>query len=131
MPTPLPPAAVQACLAALSEAQVELAAARYPEAFQLLERAHVLGQRKLSLHWAVHCAMLRVALAQRDRREIGGQLLRLLLTPLGHLFGRLPLGNTGGSRVDPFMPMPISDELRALLNGQTEQAPSRGIPENR
>lgn len=109
-------AARQACLDALTDARLRLVAGDAGRAFALLEKAHVLGQTALSLHWRVHVAMLRVAVARRDKREIAGQLLRLALTPLGHLSGRLPRGNTGGSDVNPFAAMPIPDELQALLD---------------
>src|SRR3990167_1292239 len=85
------------------------------EAFAHLERAHVLGQRYFLPHMEVHLWMLRVGLARRDAREVAGQLARLLLTPLGHLTRRLPLGNTGWANVSAFQPMPIAPDLDALL----------------
>jgi hypothetical protein len=85
-------------------------------AFVLLERAHVLGQRNFGRHLRVHVAMLRVAWALNDRREIRGQLLRIFLTPLGHLSGRLPKGNTGASDVSAFAALPVSSELEQLLD---------------
>jgi len=89
-------------------------------AFVLLERAHVLGQRHFGRHMLVHRRMLRVAWVGRDWREIRGQLSRLVLTPLGHLTGRLPVGNTGGSNVSAFATMPVPSELQALLDEETE-----------
>jgi len=86
-------------------------------AFALLERAHVLGQRRFGRHMAVHGRMLRLGWRLRDGREMRGQLLRLLLTPLGHLTGRLPSGNTGDAIVSAFTPLPIADDLQALLDG--------------
>jgi hypothetical protein len=84
-------------------------------AFVLLERAHVLGQSDFCRHLKVHLAMLRVGWNLNDRREVRGQLLRIFLTPLGHLTRRLPRGNTGASRVSAFAPMPVSHELEQLL----------------
>ncbi|AZZ92563.1 DUF3703 domain-containing protein [Hahella sp. KA22] len=84
-------------------------------AFAHLENAHVLGQRRLGRHFHVHLWMLRVGWAKRDQREIRGQLWRLLLTPLGHLTGRLPIGNTGGANVSAFTPMPVRKELEEVL----------------
>ena len=81
-----------------------------------LERAHVLGQRDIGRHLSVHVAMLRVAWALKDGRELRGQLLRIVLTPLGHLTRWLPRGNTGRSNVSAFAPMPVSRELDALLD---------------
>ena len=87
-------------------------------AFAHLERAHILGQREFLPHVHTHLWMLRIGWARRDGREIGGQLFRLLLIPLGHLTGRLPLGNTGGADVSAFKPMPIADDLAAILRNE-------------
>jgi hypothetical protein len=95
-----------------------LAAKEFHAAFAQLERAHVLGQRRFSFHLRVHLCMLRVAWALRDAREIRGQLLRIALVPVGHLAGRLPVGNTGGANVSAFEPMAIQDDLQRLLDGR-------------
>ncbi len=89
-------------------------------AFGLLERAHVLGQSRLGRHWTVHLWMLRVGWSLGDRREVLGQLLRLALTPLGHLTGRLPVGNTGGSRVSVFASLPVPPDLQELLQDENK-----------
>jgi hypothetical protein len=78
----------------------------------------VLGQREIGPHLRVHLLMLRAAWALRDGRELRGQLLRLALTPIGHLSGRLPLGNTGASNVSPFEPMALPPELERLLRDE-------------
>lgn len=85
-------------------------------AFSLLERAHVLGQSALGRHLRVHVQMLRTGVAQGDRREVVGQLWRLFLTPFGHLFGRLPIGNTGRANISAFQSLPIDAELQVLLD---------------
>jgi hypothetical protein len=84
-------------------------------AFTLLERAHVLGQDRLAKHWTVHVWMLRVGWRRSDVHEVAGQLLRLVLTPLGHLTGRLPAGNTGGSNISPFATLPVPPDVQRLL----------------
>lgn len=84
-------------------------------ALTLLERAHVLGQRDFALHWRVHVMMLRAAVDLADAREVAGQVLRLALTPIGHLFNRLPHGNTGRANVSAFAPMPVPPDLKPLL----------------
>ncbi|MEW5683316.1 MAG: DUF3703 domain-containing protein [Pseudomonadota bacterium] len=63
-------------------------------AFARLERAHILGQISFIDHVVVHLCMLKVARLRRDAREIRGQLLRLIATIPGHLFGWVPIGNT-------------------------------------
>jgi hypothetical protein len=105
-------AAFEATMAAARE---RLAKFEPATALTLLERAHVLGQRDFARHWRVHMMMLRAAWDLVDAREARGQLLRLALTPIGHLFNRLPQGNTGRAHVSAFAPMPIAPDLQRLL----------------
>jgi hypothetical protein len=51
-----------------------------------------------------------------DVGELLGQFARLLLAGPGSWLGRAPLGNTGGANVGIFSPMPIPEDLRALLD---------------
>lgn len=104
--------------ATMAEAGQRYRSGERATAFALLERAHVLGQRDFGRHVRVHLGMLRVAWTLNDRREVGGQILRISLVPLGHLAGRLPRGNTGASNVSAFAPMPVSPELEQLLDDQ-------------
>lgn len=83
-----------------------------------LERAHILSQQVLRLHLHAHAVMLAFALSRREWREARGQLLRLMLAPLGALLGRIPLGNTGRASVSAFLPMPIPEELRQVLSNE-------------
>ena len=76
---------------------------------------HVLGQTRLVSHARTHGLMLALAWRTRNLTEVNGQLLRLLLVPLGHLLGRLPLGNTGRSHVGAFRPMQVAPELLATI----------------
>jgi hypothetical protein len=106
--------------AAMSEARKRLDQGDPAAALSFLERAHVLGQTAFLPHLRVHLRMLRVAWALRDGRELRGQLMRLVLTPIGHLSGRLPLGNTGASNVSAFAPMAIPPDLEALLREEAD-----------
>lgn len=85
------------------------------QAWHLLEALHVLGQTRLAPHVRTHGLMLALAWQTRNLGEVNGQLLRLLLVPLGHLLGRLPLGNTGRSHIGAFRPMPVAQELLATI----------------
>src|SRR3954466_3095120 len=80
-----------------------------------LERAHVLSQPRAGLHLRTHLAMLGAGVRRRDRREIVGQLLRLVVAGPGSLTGRYPVGNTGGADVSALAPMPIPEDLRPFL----------------
>lgn len=87
----------------------------YESSFTYLEYAHILGQQDVLCHLQVHLQMLWLALCTANWREMTGQSYRLFLTPFGHLFNRLPLGNTGRSNVSAFKPMSIPEELREIL----------------
>ncbi|TNE39141.1 DUF3703 domain-containing protein [Altererythrobacter ishigakiensis] len=86
------------------------------DAWQHLERAHIVAQGMLVPHLYSHWRMLVLAAKTRDGREILGQLMRVALAPLGNLTGRLPIGNTGRSDVSAFAHMDIPDDLRAMLS---------------
>jgi hypothetical protein len=103
---------------ALADAAGHEARGDLDRAFASLERAHVLGQTHFASHWHVHSHMLRIGWARRDAREVFGQLLRLALVPIGHLSGRLPIGNTGGANVSAFRAMPVPPELQRFLHGR-------------
>jgi len=103
--------------------EAELEAARRADqlgdaaaAFECLERAHVLGQPSTRLHTRVHWLMLRWALRQRDMGEIVGQLFRTTAAAMKTAFGSLPDGNTGGTSVGAFRPMPVAPELQRLID---------------
>ena len=87
--------------------------------WQHLERAHILSQPKAVLHVRTHVAMLGAGIRRHDRREVLGQLLRLVVAGPGSLTGRYPVGNTGGADVNALTPMPIPDDLAAYLSSVT------------
>ncbi|MEL6540281.1 MAG: DUF3703 domain-containing protein [Pseudomonadota bacterium] len=85
------------------------------QAWNHLERAHIIAQSKLGPHLFSHWKMLGLAVRSGDAREVVGQIMRLLLAPLGNLTGRLPIGNTGRSNVSAFTHMQIPADLQAIL----------------
>ena len=85
------------------------------QAWLYLEAAHVVGQLHIRPHLQTHAHMLGLAWRTRDWSEAAGQVLRLALVPLGHLSGRLPLGNPGRSTVSAFEPLPVRPELAGLI----------------
>ena len=99
----------------LTEARALIAEGRTGEAWPLLETAHILSQPWWRLHVQTHWRMLRLAVGDRDRREITGQLLRLAVAGPGSATGRYPRGNTGRADVPATQPMPIPDDLAAVL----------------
>ncbi|MEJ5977593.1 DUF3703 domain-containing protein [Novosphingobium sp. PS1R-30] len=82
-------------------------------AWESLEHAHILAQPRLGAHLRVHFAMLGFSITQRDPVEAAGQVLRLLLAPLGAATGRVPTGNIGRSNVSAFAPMAVPPGLQA------------------
>ncbi len=102
--------------------QAELDAARRPasrasqtEGFHNLERAHVLSQVSTREHVRVHWRMMIWAMQQRDVKEFAGQLVRIVGAATKTAFGLVPSGNTGGANVSPFRPMPIAEDIAAIL----------------
>lgn len=80
-----------------------------------LERAHIIGQGWFKQHTYVHWLMLRFGIRIKNRREILGQIPRLLLGGVKSFVGKIPVGNTGGADVPGLMPMEIPDDLKAML----------------
>ena len=85
-------------------------------AFDHLERAHVLGQGITSDHTRIHWRMLKIGWKRKDAREIFGQLVRIVGASTKTPFGIYPTGNTGGSNVWFFRPMPIAEDLKQILD---------------
>lgn len=85
------------------------------ERWRHLERAHIISQPWPWPHTANHVAMFVLALAQRDRREALGQIIRIIVAAPGSALGRYPEGNTGRARVSLTQPMPLPADLAHLL----------------
>ena len=90
------------------------AAGELDRAFGHYERAHILSQRYTWKHVRSHLGMLRIGRQRGDRREVFGQLKRIVAATL---FSRIwvPVGNTGGANVNALTPMPIPEDLQRLL----------------
>jgi hypothetical protein len=84
-------------------------------AWHHLERAHILGQLRMGLHMDSHLRMLGYAVRLRQPREVLGQVVRLILAPLGNAMGRLPWGNVGRSHISAFVEMDIPDDLKPIV----------------
>ncbi|OFC69165.1 DUF3703 domain-containing protein [Alteromonas confluentis] len=84
-------------------------------AFKHLENAHVLGQLSTYWHTRVHWLMFVWAWQQHDFRELRGQTVRLVGAITKTAIGLLPTGNTGGSNVSAFMPMPLSTKHHSII----------------
>ena len=80
-----------------------------------LERAHIVSQPAAWLHTRSHVQMIRDAVRHRDARELAGQMFRLAVAAPASMAGRYPVGNSGGARVRATKPVPIPEDLQALL----------------
>ncbi len=87
----------------------------FERCFEYLERAHILSQSSTLQHVRVHWLMLRWAARQRNVSEFMGQIVRIVVAACVTALGLVPTGNTGGTNVSPFRPMPIPADLAALL----------------
>lgn len=92
-----------------------VAKGEYHRAFHHLERAHVLGQESTFQHTRIHWRMFKLAFKLRSARELWGQFIRIIGASTKTPFGIYPIGNTGGSDVWFFKPMPIPDDLQRIL----------------
>jgi hypothetical protein len=108
--------AVRHLLTRFQQQQTMPATAANQEAlWDLLCAAHIAGQHVFGLHIQTHQAMLGFAWQHRQWPEVWGQLMRLALVPIGHLFQRLPYGNSGRANISAFKPMDVLPRLASLI----------------
>jgi len=85
------------------------------DAWNSLERAHILGQCFWKEHLYVHVLMFILSLRTFNIRELVGQVPRLILAAPGSILNKAPIGNVGTTRVGIFQEMIIPDELKQIL----------------
>ena len=102
----------------LAAAEAAAAAGNADGAFDHLARAHILSQRHTLQHVYIHWMMLRLGASVGAWREVLGQASRIVAAAL---FSRIwiPEGNTGRANVSALKPMPIPDDLRAILETES------------
>jgi hypothetical protein len=101
---------------------MELAAAKklfdekyFPLSWRHLERAHILGQPYPIEHTYVHWKMFLFGIKLKNRKEVIGQIPRLLIGGVKSFVGHIPVGNTGGANVPPLKPMEIPEDLAVII----------------
>ena len=87
----------------------------YRQAWKHLERSHVIAQPWAVEHTSVHWLMLRFGFKIKDRKEIVGQIPRLIVGGVKSFVGKIPVGNTGGSNVPPLRRMDVPSDLAAIM----------------
>lgn len=90
--------------------------------FECLERAHVLGQASTVQHVRTHSLMLAWSIRNRKLREFIGQIFRIVGAATKTAVGLVPTGNTGGSNVSPFKPLPVPEDLQNILHSARNDA---------
>ena len=85
------------------------------EAWNHLERAHILGQKYPFEHSFVHWKMLQFGFKIKNTKEILGQIPRLIFGGIKSFVGKIPVGNPGGANVPPLKPFPIDEDLKIIF----------------
>lgn len=85
-------------------------------AWKHLEHAHIIGQRYPFAHTYVHWKMLQFGFKIKSRKEILGQIPRLIFGGVKSFVGKVPVGNPGGANVPPLKSFPIERELQEVFS---------------
>lgn len=101
--------------AELENYESKCAVGDFENAWHHLERAHIIGQKYPYAHTFVHWKMLQFGLKIKNRKEILGQIPRLLFGGVKSFVGHVPIGNPGGANVPPLKPFPIEKELEDIF----------------
>src|SRR5688572_11406327 len=99
----------------LTAAENSIIQNRLGEAWNHLERAHIIGQQYPYHHTLVHWKMLQFGIKIKNGKEILGQIPRLIVGGVKSFVGHIPKGNTGGANVPPLRQMPIPEELQFII----------------
>ena len=99
----------------LEDYKREVSKANLPAAWRHLERAHIIGQAWFKQHTNSHWLMFKFGIKIKDRKEILGQLPRLLVGGVKSFVGVIPVGNTGGANTPPLQAMEIPEDLKKIM----------------
>lgn len=102
--------------AELEKYRIEYSNGNLKSAWNHLERAHIIGQKYPFSHTFVHWKMLLFGFKIKNRKEVIGQIPRLIFGGVKSFVGKIPVGNPGGANVPPLKSFPIEDELKAIFN---------------
>jgi len=99
----------------LEEYRTEYSSGNLENAWNHLERAHIIGQKYPYAHTLVHWKMLHFGFKIKSRKEIFGQIPRLIFGGVKSFVGKVPTGNPGGANVPPLKPFPIEKGLQDIF----------------
>lgn len=106
----------------LNSHQAEYEQGNLINAWDHLERAHIIGQKYPYAHTSVHWKMLVFGIKIKSSKEVIGQIPRLILGGVKSFVGKIPVGNPGGANVPPLKPFPISKEIHDIFTNAGIQA---------
>ncbi len=101
--------------AELKDYQAAYAIGNLKSAWNHLERAHIIGQKYPYAHTYVHWKMLQFGIKIKNRKEIIGQIPRLIFGGVKSFVGKIPVGNPGGANVPALKSFPIEKELKDIF----------------
>jgi hypothetical protein len=99
----------------LDKYRTEYSSGNLKNAWSHLERTHIIGQKYPYAHTFVHWKMLQFGIRIKSRKEIIGQIPRLIFGGVKSFVGKIPVGNLGGANVPPLKPFPIEKDLEAIF----------------
>jgi len=99
----------------LEKYRTESISGNLKNAWNHLERAHIIGQKYPYAHTLVHWKMLKFGFKIKNRKEIFGQIPRLIFGGIKSFVGKIPIGNPGGANVPPLKSFPIEKELQDIF----------------
>jgi hypothetical protein len=99
----------------LDQYRTEYTKGNIDNAWNHLERAHIIGQKYPFTHTFVHWKMLQFGFKIKSGKEIFGQIPRLFFGGVKSFVGKIPTGNPGGSNVPPLKPFPIEKDLLEIF----------------
>ena len=100
----------------LDQYQIEYSNGNLKSAWNHLERAHIIGQKYPYAHTFVHWKMLQYGIQIKNRKEILGQIPRLIFGGVKSFVGKIPVGNPGGANVPPLKSFTIEKDLQEIFS---------------
>ena len=99
----------------LNEFETNYQSGNLSNAWNHLERAHVIGQRYPFAHTLVHWKMLLFGVRIKSIKEIIGQIPRLIFGGIKSFVGKVPVGNPGGANVPALKSFPIAEDIHDIF----------------
>lgn len=99
----------------LEKFKLEYSNKNFEMAWKHLEKAHIIGQKYPFAHTFVHWKMLQFGFKIKNKKEVLGQIPRLIFSGVKSFVGKIPEGNPGGANVPPLKSFPIEKEIKDIF----------------